>query len=182
MWDTKRCSSSNPKTIHFLCVAGQWRHIDLAVKPFYNQHHDIMYNYDLLLKGQQTIVPTCMRREIKRSPSWRSSRNWKMQKSGMQGSLLAWNKPRVDRCSLSMSNVMNHASQSTAKRMVNTTWNPNLEWDLVRTYSPSAIVITLLLYTITPSFSRSPTFRNPLVLPRLSVPWKGYLVDMEYHK
>jgi hypothetical protein len=30
--------------------------IDMSVKPFYSQRHEIVYNHDLLLKGQQIIV------------------------------------------------------------------------------------------------------------------------------
>ena len=39
--------------------------IDSAVKPYYAHRHEIVYNYDLLLKGQQIIIPNSMRREIR---------------------------------------------------------------------------------------------------------------------
>ena len=39
--------------------------IDMSVKPFYSQRHEIVYNHDLLLKGQQIIVPKSMRPEIR---------------------------------------------------------------------------------------------------------------------
>ena len=39
--------------------------IDTAVKPYYDHRHEIVYNHDLLLKGQRIIIPTSMRREIR---------------------------------------------------------------------------------------------------------------------
>ena len=39
--------------------------IDTAVKTYYHHRHEIVYNYDLLLKGQRIIIPTSIRREIR---------------------------------------------------------------------------------------------------------------------
>ena len=39
--------------------------IDTAVKTYYHHRHEIVYNYDLLLKGQRIIIPISIRREIR---------------------------------------------------------------------------------------------------------------------
>ena len=39
--------------------------IDLSLMPYHQHHDDIVYNYDLLLKGQHIIIPTSMHSEIK---------------------------------------------------------------------------------------------------------------------
>ncbi|XP_046845632.1 uncharacterized protein K02A2.6-like [Xenia sp. Carnegie-2017] len=39
--------------------------INNTVNSFYNQRHEIVYNNDLLLKGQHIIIPTSMRREMR---------------------------------------------------------------------------------------------------------------------
>ena len=39
--------------------------IDPSVMSYYQHRDDIVYNYDLLLKGQRIIIPTSMRSEIK---------------------------------------------------------------------------------------------------------------------
>ena len=35
------------------------------VKRFYSQHHEIVFNHDLLLKGERIIVPASLRSEMK---------------------------------------------------------------------------------------------------------------------
>ena len=35
------------------------------VKCFYSQHHEIVFNHDLLLKGQRIIIPASLRSEVK---------------------------------------------------------------------------------------------------------------------
>ena len=50
------------------CTINGWpskAEINNTVKPFYDQRHEIVYNNDLLLKGQQVIIPTSMRRELR---------------------------------------------------------------------------------------------------------------------
>ena len=39
--------------------------VDPSLTPFYQHRDDIVYNYDLLLKGQRIIIPPIMRSEIK---------------------------------------------------------------------------------------------------------------------
>ena len=39
--------------------------IDPSLMPYHQHHDDIVYNYDLLLKGQHIIIPTSMHSEIK---------------------------------------------------------------------------------------------------------------------